>query len=190
MLSPFTRAAITATLVSIEQAGHREGWDCPPVLFALFDHPAAGEPLLQVDDTLAEPGLWTVPDPARPGQNLPTAVVLHRFAADLCAGAAQHWLRQWLRRDGRTCVGVGLLFEAWAGLVDAGYHHGDLATSSTRREVRVVAAVDAGGGLHRVIRGRGAQRPAVAVWPEPPAWAGTRRIITGLRRLVQVTTSH
>jgi hypothetical protein len=183
---PSTRAAITAALASIEETGQRQGWDLPPVLFGLFDHLPSGESrALEVDDTLAGPTWWNIPDPTNCGENLPVSVALHRFARDLTAPVAQAWLRRWLHHDGRTCVGVGILFEAWAGLVSPGYRHGDLATSATRREVRVAVAVDTGLGLHRVVRARGGQ-PSVASWPELPAPARHRRIVTGLRSLIDL----
>jgi hypothetical protein len=189
VLLPSTRAAITAALVSVESNAHRQGWNWPPVLFGLFDHVPSGDlRALEVDVTLAEPTMWNVPDPASRGENLPVGLVLHRFARDLTAIPAQQWLRQWLHRDGRTCVGVGLLFEAWAGPVHAGrYRHGDLARSAQRREVRIATAIDTDLGLHRVIRARGAQQPADQTWAEIPAWASPRRIVTGLRRLVELT---
>jgi hypothetical protein len=125
--------------------------------------------------------------PTRRGENLPVAVVLRRLARDLTATPAQAWLRGWLHRDGRSCVGVGLIFEAWLGPVRPGYRHGDLskAPAALRREVRVAAAVDTDLGLHRVTRPRG-EEPTIRTWPELPAWSRKRRIVTGLRSLTEL----
>ena len=116
MLHQDTRAAITTALVNVEATAHQHGWDHAPVVFGLFDH-ATNPDLrtLEVDVTLAGPAMWTAADPANRGGNSPVAVVLHRFARDLTTTPAQAWLRDWLHRDGRTCVGIGLLFEAWLG---------------------------------------------------------------------------
>jgi hypothetical protein len=118
--------------------------------------------------------LWDIADPANRGEHLPVPAVLHRFAHDLTGTAARGWLYQWLHRDGRTCIGIELLFEAWAAPTPPNYRRGDLATSPADREVRVVAAVDTDLGLHQVIRTRG-QQPTVHSWPHLPAWSRPSR---------------
>ncbi|GLI03704.1 hypothetical protein Pa4123_89830 [Phytohabitans aurantiacus] len=150
-----TSAAITTILLNTEAAEHRYGRDQQPVLFGLFDYVRAdGTTTIEVDPTIADPDLWTTPDPHRHGVPLPVPVVLHRFATDLTNPAARRWLEDWRYFKGRTCVGVGLAFEAWAGPIRSGYRYGDLAKapSSQRSEIRVAAAVDTDLRLHRVIR--------------------------------------
>jgi hypothetical protein len=191
VLQPSTRAAITEALIETESTANQYGWDHAPVLFGLFDlNLSSDRGRLEVDPTLAEPSLWDIADPANRGENLPVPAVLHRFAHDLSATATRGWLHHWLHRDGRTCIGIGLLFEAWAGPAGPGYRRGDLATSPARREVRVVAAVDIDLGLHRVIRTRGEQPPTVRSWPHLPAWSSRRGVVTGLRALTELARTR
>lgn len=191
-LRPDTSAAITAVLVNTEAIAHQHGWDQPPILFGLFDHLTGGNAAIEVDPSMTEPDLWATPDPRRHGAVLPVPIILHRFATDLTNPAARRWLDGWLHTDGRTCVGVGLLFEMWAGPMRPGYRYGDLANAPAgqRRDVRVVAAVDTDLGLHRVIRVQGADKPHVDHWAHPPAGSRHRRIVTGLHRLVHLARRH
>ncbi|ROO62995.1 hypothetical protein EDC02_5004 [Micromonospora sp. Llam0] len=191
-LRPDTCTAITTILAHTEATTHRYGWDQPPVLFGLFDHQADGAAMIEVDPSITEPGLWTTPDPRRPGMPLPVPVILHRLATDLTSHTGRRWLDGWLHTNGRTCVGVGLVFEAWAGPIRPGYRYGDLAKAPAgqRREIRVVAAVDTDLGLHRVIRVRGTDTPRVDHWTHPPAGSRHRRIVTGLHRLVHLVRNH
>lgn len=192
-LRPDTREAITTILLNTEATAHRFGWDGPPVLFGLFDHATAdGMGTLEVDPSIVAPDLWRTPDPRRRSQHLPVPVVLHRVASDLSGAAARGWLCDWLHAGGRTCVGVGLLFEAWAGPVRPGYRRGDLANAPAhqRREVRVIAAVDTDLGLHRIVRVRGVDAPHVGHWPRLPGWSRQRGIVTGLCRLVHALRSR
>ena len=192
-LLPDTAAAITTVLVNTEAIAHRYGWDQQPVLFGLFDHvTSSGEAAVEVDATIAEPEVWTVPDPHRHGAHLPPPVVLHRLARDLTSPAASRWLGDWLHQRGRTCVGIGLVFEAWAGPRRPGYRYGDLANAPAgqRREIRVVAAVDTDLGLHRIIRVRGTDTPRVDRRAHLPARGRHRSVLTGLYRLVRLARSH
>ena len=192
-LRPDTRAAITTILTNTEDTAHQVGWDFEPVLFGLFDHiTAGGIGAVEVDPTFAAPDLWRTADPRRRGEHLPVPLVLHRLASDLSSPAAGGWLHDWLHRGGRARVGVGRLFEAWAGPVPPGYRRGDLANAPAnhRREVRVAAAVDIDHGLHRIVRVRGDDTPHVRHWPHLPAWSRHRGIVTGLCRLVHATQSR
>jgi hypothetical protein len=192
-LRPETSEAITAILVNTEATVHGYGWNQQPVLFGLFDHLRAdGTAAVEVDISITGPDLWTTPDPLRHAERLPVPVALHRFASDLSSPAARRWLDDWLRTNGRTCVGVGLVFEAWTGRRRPGYRYGDLAKAPAdqRREVRVVAAVDTDLRLHRVIRIHGAQAPHVDRGTILPARNRHRSVITGLHRLVRLARSH
>jgi hypothetical protein len=192
-LRPDTAAAITTILVNTEATAERCGWDQQPVLFGLFDHVRAdGTAAVEVDTGITEPDLWTTPDPRRHGDSLPVPVILHRFVTDLTSPAARRWLDGWLHASGRTCVGVGLAFEAWMGPIRPGYQYGDLAKAPAgqRREIRVVAAVDTDLRLHRVIRVRGADTARVDRWAHLPAHSRHRSIVTGLHRLARLARSH
>jgi hypothetical protein len=193
-LRPDTCAAITAILHNTEARASRHGWDQAPVLFGLFDHVRDnGTAAVEVDVTIAESGLWTTPDPHRHGIPLPVPGILHRFTTGLTSPAARRWLQEWLHANGRTCVGVGLLFEVWAGQMRPGYRYGDLAKapSDQRHEARVVAAVDTDLHLHRVIRPRGAETPRVDRRPLPPvARCRHRSVVTELHRLARLARSH
>ncbi|MDG4834178.1 hypothetical protein O7627_33475 [Solwaraspora sp. WMMD1047] len=192
-LRPDTSAAITTILVNIETTTHQYGWDQQPVLFGLFDHLwADGTAAVEVDPRITGPDLWTTPDPRRPGMTLPVPVILHRLATDLTGPAARRWWDGWLHTNGRTCVGVGLAFEAWAGPDRPGYRYGDLATAppGQRREVRVVAAVDTDFHLHRVIRARGTDSTRVDHRLLVPTRGRHRGIVTGLYRLARLARSR
>ncbi|MCW6004301.1 hypothetical protein K1W54_06860 [Micromonospora sp. CPCC 205371] len=192
-LRPDTSAAITTILLNTEATADRCGWDQQPVLFGLFEHVRAdGTATVEVDPSITEPDLWTTPDPRRHGLPLPVPVILHRFATDLTTPAARRWLDSWLHVNGRTCVGIGLAFEAWAGPIRPGYRYGDLAKPPTgqRREVRIVAAVDTDLRLHRIIRVRGADTPLLDRWAHLPARSRHRSIVTGLHRLARIARSH
>lgn len=191
-LRPDTRTAITNVLAQTEATAERFGWDFAPVLFGLFDRTAAdGSAAIEVDTDFVGPDLLHVPNP-RPEGSVRLAVALHRFAANLSSAAARGWLRQWLHTGGRTCVGVGLLFEGWAGWIRHGYQHGDLAKApaTQRGEVRVVAAVDTDLGLHRIVRVRGHDTASVDRWAHLPAWSRDRAIILGLSQLVRATRNQ
>lgn len=190
MLQPDTRAAITTVIGRAEAAAHELGWDGEPVLFGLFDHRGPDGPTLELDHGLAGPGLWQAPDPHRPGNTLPVTTVLHRYAHDLTAVAARPWLRDFVHQHGRHLVGVALLFEGWAGWAPPDtYRHGDLARlpARLRREARLVAATDIDGGLHRVLRYRDTALPTVSYWPRIPPRLRQRRVVTGLRALLERT---
>lgn len=191
-LRPATADAITTVLVSAEAAADRYGWDQPPLLFGLFVNATAVGGAIEVDPSITEPDLWTTPDPRRRGVALPVAVILHRFATDLTSPDARRWLDGWLHTDGRTCVGMGLVFETWVGPRRPGYRYGDLAKApaALRSEARIVAAVDTDLALHRVIRVRGADTPHVDRWPHPPALLRHRRVTAGLHRLVHLARRH
>ncbi|MDG4795023.1 hypothetical protein [Micromonospora sp. WMMD1082] len=191
-LQPDTAVAITTVLRDIEAATHRYGWDQQPVLFGLFDHVTAdGTAAVEADPSIAEPDVWSTPDPHRHGMTLPVPVVLHRLATDLTSPAARRWWDAWLHAHGRTCIGIGMAFEAWTAPIRPGYRYGDLAKAPTglRREVRVVAAVDTDLHLHRVIRVRGASTPRVAPRVPLPARSRHRSIVTGLHRLARIARS-
>jgi hypothetical protein len=192
-LRPETCAAITTVLHNTEARAARYGWDQQPVLFGLFDHVRDdGTTAIEVDITIAESGLWTPADPLRHHGRLAVPVILHRFATDLTSPAARHWLGPWLHANGRTCVGVGLVFEAWAGRMRPGYRYGDLAKAPAdqRHEARIVAAVDTDLRLHRVIRPRGADTPHMDHRPLPPAHSRHRSVVTALHRLARIARSH
>jgi len=192
-LQPDTSTAITTILVDTEATAHRYGWDQQPVLFGLFDHSTAqGNAAIEVDPTIIGPDLWAEPDPHRPGMNVPPPVLLHRLARDLTSPAASRWLDHWLHERGRTCVGIGLVFEAWAAPHRPGYRYGDLANAPVgqKREIRVVAAVDTDLGLHRITRVRDVDTPRVDRWAQLPAGSRHRRVVTGLDRLVRLARNH
>jgi hypothetical protein len=191
-LPPATTDAITAVLVGTEAAADRYGWDQPPLLFGLFDHVTADGGAVEIDPSITEPDLWTTPDPRRPGVALPVPAILHRFATDLTSPAARRWLDGWLHTEGRTCVGMGLLFETWVGPRRPGYRYGDLAKApaALRSEARIVAAVDTNLALHRVIRVRGADTPHVDRWAHLPAEIRHRRVTAALHRLVHIARGH
>jgi len=191
-LRPATSAAITTVLVSTEATADQYGGDQPPILFGLFDHSTADGGAIEVDPSITEPDLWTTPDPHRPGIPLPVPVILHRLATDLTSPAARRWLDGWLHTEGRTCVGMGLLFEMWVGPRRPGHRYGDLAKApaALRGEIRIVAAVDTDLAVHRVIRVRGANTPHVDRWAHPPAGIRHGRVTAGLHRLVHLARSH
>jgi hypothetical protein len=190
-LEPSTRAAITAALINTESTANQYGWNRAPVLFGLFDLPCHDEHgTLQVDPTLVEPGVWDVADPANPGEDLPIPHVLHHFARDLASAAMRDWLQEWLHRGARTCIGAGLVFEAWTGPARPGYRRGDLAKSPSHGEIRVVVAVDTDLGVHQVTRVRGAQISTERPWRQPSARSHDGTIVTGLRAVTELARTR
>ncbi|MFG2058569.1 hypothetical protein ACGFI9_31545 [Micromonospora sp. NPDC048930] len=189
MLHPRTQDMVTRTLARVEALHERHGWDLSPELIGLFDRPMSAHPhQVHVDADLFDPSVWHAPSLAGGDQDAQPAVILHRLARHASSHAMRDWLRTWLHRDGRRCVGFAMVFEAWAGRVGPGYRHGDLAQApaSARVETRVVAAVDIDLRLYQVMRPRGARSATVDTWAVPPPRVAGTRIAAGLTRLIHL----
>ncbi|PZG13456.1 hypothetical protein C1I95_23675 [Micromonospora craterilacus] len=173
-------------LAAADRIRDQHGWDLEPDLLAMFHLPNSAYPDLVHSDLPVDWGVWQ--DLSAGGPDVRPAVALHHLADAFASPAMRSWLRDWLRQDGRRCIGFAMVFEAWLGAVPPGYRHGDLAqaSASDRVEARVVAAVDIDGRLHRAIRVRGAQVPTVTTWAVPPPRIRDTRIATGLTRLMRL----
>ncbi|MEU6022594.1 hypothetical protein [Micromonospora sp. NPDC047134] len=186
MLHPLTQQGLTDQLLTAERIQEHHGWDLAPNLLALFHHPWSPHPHLVHSDSPVDPAVWH--DLPTGAQDPRPAVALHHLADTLATAPMRTWLRDWLHKDGRVCLGFALVFEAWIGAAHPTYRHGDLAQAppSDRVEARVVAAADIGGRIHRIIRVRGAHTPTADSWAAPPPRIRDTRIATALTRLVQL----
>ncbi|MEU1606061.1 hypothetical protein [Micromonospora matsumotoense] len=190
MLNPDTRGALTRALLNVEALHERHGWNRPPTLIGVFDRPLPSQPHdVYVDAGPFDPDVWYAPALVRGDQSLAPGVILNSLADLAGTAPGRETLRSWLHRDGRRCIGLALVFEAWAPAVRPGYRHGDLAKapSPARIETRVVAAVDLDGQLHRITRVRGTRHAAVDQPSPPPASRAGSRITAGLDRLMDLT---
>jgi hypothetical protein len=187
MLEPLTVVAVAQTLRLLEADAETRGWDAPPVLLGLFDRsPSTRVQAIEVDPSLVPPDVWNLPDPTNPDHCLPAPVVLHLVAAQLSTPQVRPLMSQWLRRDGRTFLGFGLLAEAWQTANYHGYRSGDLnaVPAMADAEVRALTAIDVDERSYQLIRVRGRQQPAVSIQDSPLPLFWQTNIPDALRHLV------
>src|SRR6266508_5761308 len=122
MLAASTVEALTAALAHTEAAAERAGWDGPPELIGLFDRAVTStERDIEIDPFPLEASAWRIPDPHRPGHDLPVPAVLQAIADTLIPPTTPSWLPDWLHDRGRTLIGFGFCCEGWATAGYPGY---------------------------------------------------------------------
>ncbi|MFI6163074.1 hypothetical protein ACIA59_24370 [Micromonospora haikouensis] len=173
MLHPRTQNALIETLATVEGIREHHGWGSAPDLLALFHLPTSAYPDLVHYDFPVSPAMWHHPETGKP--EIPPLAALHRVADALNSAPMRAWLRDWLHKDGRRCIGFAMILE------------GPLAQSpaSTGVEARVVA-VDLDLRVYRAIRVRDAQTPSITTWAVTPPGIRDTHLSTELTRLVHL----
>jgi hypothetical protein len=186
VLAARTVETLTAALIHTEAAADQAGWDATPALIGLFDRTVTSrDHNIEIDPFPLDAATWQIPDPQRPGQNLPVPVVLQAITDTLASPAAPAWLRDWLRERGRTLIGFGFLCEGWVTSGYPGYRPGDLnaVPAMADAEVRILTACDTDGHFYQVTRERGANTPTVIVLTQPTPSIRATTVTNALYRL-------
>ncbi len=193
MLAPSTVEALTAALAHTEATADRAGWNGLPELIGLFDRPVTGtERDIEIDPFPLETSTWRIPDPHRPGHDLPAPLVLQAVADTLAPPNAPtrlpEWLPDWLHERGRILIGFGFCCEGWATSGYPGYRPGDLnaVPAMADAEVRILTACDTDGRYYQVMRVRGKDTATVTVDDEPPPQMRNSTVADALYRLVAI----
>lgn len=169
MLTPETVEALTAAMTTYERTVHSGGWDADPVLIGMFRATSAPtDRAIEVDPLPLAPRTWSIPDPFRPGHNLPPTFAL-QAVADILPTRGASWLDDWLYHEGRVLISIGFLFEGWRSRPYEGYRLGDLRDqpAMAEEEVRMLAANDLDGRHYQIARVRDGDEPAVHVDDDP-----------------------
>ncbi|MEV6523175.1 hypothetical protein AB0M43_14590 [Longispora sp. NPDC051575] len=186
MLHPESVAAVTEILGEVEAlTEHKAGWDIDPTILGLLTPSDANDRRILVQTLPIPSGHWSTPDPLRPGQNLPSSVVLGGIAQHLAGATAPEWFAEWARPAGHRVIAVAFMGEFWASGRIEGYAYGDLRAmpALASHELRIVTALDVDGRIHDVTRARGTE-PVSTVNAEPPQQALDSLIVAALRNLL------
>ena len=193
MLAASTVEALTAALAHTEAAAERAGWDRPPELIGLFDRPVTStERDIEIDPFPMETSAWLIPDPHRPGHDLPVPAILQAIADTLTPPTTPAWLPDWLHERGRTPIGFGFCCEGWATAGYPGYRPGDLnaVPAMADAEVRLLTACDTDGRFYQVMRVRGQHTTTVTVVDQPPRQLRATTVTDALYRLVAIAAGR